>query len=270
MATKKKETKEEKSNQIVIVPLRAGIANCYVLGTSPLIMNRMAEKARQELLLPRAGKMTKSDKIHNLKHDPLAEYRSSTYAAYHFDYPTRLVFPARAFAKAIADTTLDIPGATKAQILRLTSILTVDGGLNVPIYGIPQLFMSNERMSDQNRTPDIRTRAILPKWACQFDVRYFQPWLNSNAVLTLLSMAGLIIGVGDRRHQKSGGSNGAFELVEPTDERFLEIVSEGGKEAQDAALQDPAIYDKESEDLFTWFGTEIERRERLTADKKAA
>ena len=50
----------------------------HVLGRTPLIMNRMPEKARQELLLPRR-KLNSAERAGILKHNPPEEFVNSMY-----------------------------------------------------------------------------------------------------------------------------------------------------------------------------------------------
>jgi len=70
MATKATET------EFNLVRVSPESVTVWLIGRTPLIHNRLAEKARRELLLPR-GRLTAADKAGNLKHDPLNEFRSS-------------------------------------------------------------------------------------------------------------------------------------------------------------------------------------------------
>src|SRR6516162_5054842 len=103
----KKTPKTESDNTLRIDPLELGEAHFCILGSSPLIQNRMAEKARQQLLFPRGGKLSSSDKMANLKHNPLTEFRSAAHAPRDKEYDTRLVIPAGAFRKALINAALD-------------------------------------------------------------------------------------------------------------------------------------------------------------------
>ena len=67
-------------------------------------------------------------------------------------------------------------------------------------------------------------------------------------------------GLGDWRIEKGSGSYGGFEIVDPDDPEFLEIVKEGGRQAQLEALENPVAYDAETEELLGWFDIEIKRR----------
>ena len=109
--------KENTPESITIQGVDVGAMEVCILGESPLIFNRMAEKAKRELLLPK-GKKTAADRAQSIKHDPIAEFRASVYQR-KGDGPTRLIFPAPAFKGAMASAALETPGAKKAQIGRL-------------------------------------------------------------------------------------------------------------------------------------------------------
>lgn len=250
-------TKKKSDGPQGIVDINMGIADFYVLGTTPLIINRMAEKARQELLFP-ARKKNRAELDASLKHDPVSEFRSSIYRSFNDSDPTRIVMPSGAFGKALANAGLDVPGASKAQLLRLTTVLDV----NVCIYGIPKLFMAVVRMSDIQKTPDIRTRCIIPEWACKVAIKFMQPVLTHRVVANLFGAAGVIAGIGDCRSER-GGAFGQFEVVDEDDQRFAAIVKSGGRGPQDQAIANPQPYDAETEELFFWFRNELIVRERI-------
>ncbi len=259
----KKPTPSAGDGAISVVKLDTGEATVYIVGTSPLIFNRMAEKAKRDLLLP-SGRKTAADKAQNLKHDPLAEFRASVYRN-SGDTPTRLKFPAPGFKGVLETAALEVPGAKKAQIGRLTWIT----GTHVHIYGVPQLLMSVVRSADMNKTPDIRTRAILPEWCCEVTFNYVMPTLTLQVVANLLAAGGLMCGIGDFRQEKGAGNYGQFRLAPESDEDFARIMATGGREAQDAALAAAEPYDEETAELLAWYTVEIERRGRQNQLKVA-
>lgn len=240
---------------ITVAKIETGTLRVHILGREPLICNRMSEKARQELLAPR-GRLSAVDKQTNQKHDPLTEYRSSIYKIIDDACPTLVGLPSTAFKGAMGTAALDLPGTKKAQIGRLTWVQ----GTYVPIFGVPQLFMSVVRSADMNRTPDIRTRAILPKWACVIDVTYVKPLMQDQAVANLLGAAGFTAGVGDWRNEKGKGNFGQFEIVDADNPDFLDIVAHGGRLAQLKAVETPVCFDDETADLLAWFHDEMGRR----------
>jgi hypothetical protein len=102
----------------------------------------------------------------------------------------------------------------------------------VPIYGIPKLVMDPVRNSDMNRTPDIRTRCIVPEWACQIEITFVRPLMRVNEVVKLLAAAGLTQGIGDWRPEKGKGTYGQFQIVEATNADWKRIVAKAGRGAQ--------------------------------------
>jgi len=254
MATKK-HTASAPQEVSDILEVKTGVVTCYVIGTSGLILNRMSEKAKHELLMPK-GRKTAAEKATTLKHQPIDEYRASAYTLKDETQPTLLSLLSTAFKGAIRSAALDMPGAKKAQIGRLTYIQ----GEYVGIYGLPKLFMSVTRSADMNKTPDVRTRAIVPEWASIVRITYVQPLIRAQAVVNLLAAAGLTIGVGDWRPEKGAGSYGQFRLTSPDDPDFARIVAEGGRAAQVEALAHPVCYDDETTELLSWFEDERQQR----------
>ena len=226
-----------------------------LVGLQPLIYHAMSAKGVDELLFP-SGEKTKAEKMATLKHEPWREFRDSTYR--YLDQnesrPTLLMFPCGAFKKAMADAAIDLPGVKKAQITRLLWIEDRD----VPIWGVPEIYLTTVRNSDINHTPDIRSRAILRHWAARFTITYVRPNLHDRGVVTLLQNAGKICGIGDGRQQKGQGF-GQFRIVAANDPQFLEIVNKGGRAAQEAALAHPACFDLETERALQVYTHKLEQ-----------
>jgi hypothetical protein len=236
---------------IETTPIKRDGIEGWLLGTAPYCYNAMSAKVKRDLLFP-PGPKTTADKAATLKHDPLAEYRGAVYRC--VDGPTLLGIPAAQVKGAMMSGALDMPGATKAQIGRL---VYVEGDM-LPFYGTPKLYMSVTRMANVARTPDVRTRAIVQEWAVPVRVLYARPMLTGKAVANILSAAGIIAGVGDYRVQKGKGSFGTFEIVSADDER-VQALLEQGREVQQAAYDEPEMYDVESTELFSWWASERER-----------
>lgn len=240
-----------------ILPIQQGTTLFRIVGMSPLIFNAVSQKSKNELLLP-SGRKNAAARAQSLKHDPIEEYRNSVYRTLGDDPPTRLCFPAAAFKRGMATAALDIPGATKSSVGRLSWAV----GDKVAIYGCPELFMAVVRSADMGHTPDIRTRAILPRWACEIRINYVRPQLSEHNVINLLVAAGLLCGIGDGRQEKGALNYGQYRIVEdPKDKEFFEIIKEGRK-VQDAALLSPKAYDDDTLSLYSWATEEIARRRK--------
>lgn len=252
MATK---AKSEAGSEIQILEVVKGTMEFCILGTSPLIMNRMSQKVWFELLAPK-GKKTAVEKASSLKHDPIQEFRNSPYVIADEKAPTLLCILPTAFKRAMGTAALDTPGAKKAQIGRLVYI----EGEQLPIYGIPKVFMAITRSADMNRTPDVRTRALLPEWACKLKVTFTKPILREQSIANLLAAAGFQSGVGDWRQEKGSGSYGSFKLVSEDDPDFMRILKTQGRKEQQEAMDNPVAHNDETEEMLAWFEVEIKRR----------
>lgn len=259
MATKN----AKKDESIVITEIQEGSIKVVLVGRTPLILNRLSEKAKHELLMPK-GRKTSAEKAAGLKHDPLAEYRSAPNTFSDPTSSTLLAIPAAAPKKAIASAALDIPGAKKAQIGRLVWV----PGTYLGVYGLPQLLMSTVRSADMNRTPDIRTRAIVAEWAIPMTVNFVTPILNPTVILNLLNAAGFYIGIGDWRNEKGAGTMGQFSILSEAqaaqDKRVIDILKIGRQQQQDA-MDSPTAFDDETEELLGWFNQELKIRGKSVA-----
>jgi len=76
-----------KSEAVTILEVNKGRMEFCILGLSPLICNRMSEKAMRELLAPR-GRKTTAEKAASMKHDPIQEFRDSPYQIIDESAPT--------------------------------------------------------------------------------------------------------------------------------------------------------------------------------------
>jgi len=249
-------TVKQAATEITIMEVEQGEIEFCVLGTSPLIMNRMSQKASRELLAPK-GRKTAAEKAISMKHDPVKEFRDSPYIDPNPDSPTLLGVLATAFKGALGTAALDMPGdVKKAQIKRLVYV----SGELLPIYGIPKLFMAITRSADMNHTPDVRTRAILPEWACKVVIRFAKPQLREQAIINLLAAAGFMCGIGDWRQEKGSGSYGCFKLVSSDNPDFKRIIETQGRFAQEMALDIPEPYNLETSELLGWHQVESKSR----------
>jgi hypothetical protein len=249
---KSKRTDDAASAELDIIEVARGQMDVCVVGTSPLIYHALSEKNKRLLLVP-PGPKNAAERASTLKHEPWEEYRNSMYVATG-KRATRLQLPAAMFKGAMGVAARDLPGASGAQVARLISLQ----GDRFDLYGVPQLSMMVVRQSGMTRAPDIRTRAIVPEWACRITVNYITPILRPKSVANLLGAAGITAGIGDYRIEKRG-PYGGFRLCDPTDPEFVRLMKLGRVE-QDAAIHNPVPYDDETERLLSWYTTEVKRR----------
>jgi len=260
-ATVKQKSELEAGEQMVqILQIKRMMVTCHILGTTPLVMNRMPKKAREHLLLPPRRK-NKAQLETTLKHDPVAEFNDAIYRCRDSNAPTLIHLPNGCFKKAIAQAALDIPGATKAQIGRLVSITDV----TIHLYGKPFLYMDVVRLAGPSRAPDIRTRAMFPEWACKVTVGYIKNLITEGDLINLFAAAGVITGIGDGRTEKGSRDNGQWELVGANHPTWKAIVAKQARAVQEQAMRHPEAVDADSEELLAWYQTEVVRREQEPA-----
>lgn len=240
--------------EIVVPELRRGAVKLRIIGQTPMFQNRMAAKAKQQLLVG-GRKKTAADKA-QIKHHPVAEFRDSLERM--SDGPTALGLRVVAMKAAMCTAALETAGITKTSAQRL---LFMPGDLT-SLYGVPQLRMDVVRSADINRTPDVRTRAFLPKWGAEIEIYHVLPQLPVSSVVTLAANAGVLVGLGDFRQEKGKGSFGSFRVTTPEtqDDEWDELVANHGREAQLAAIDDPVFADQDTADLMEFFFGEQKRR----------
>lgn len=245
----------KKEERVRVLDMQPRALICRLLGTTPLIFNRQSEKARRGLLYP-SPKKSSGEKATTLKHDPLEEFRSSPYMNSDPEETALFHFPSGAFKKAIASAATDIPGIARAQVNRLCAITSTQ----INVYGKPFMKADMVRQAGMTRTPDVRFRCCLKEWACAIEVRFMGAIISGEDLQMMVAAAGMTIGIGDYRVEKGAGDFGQFSLADDTDEKWLRIVRDQGRDVQIAAMEYPTYYDQETTDLVEWFYDEVARR----------
>lgn len=237
--------KKAEAGTLHIDALKQGRVTLRMIGTTPLYFNAMSAKAKRTLLIG-GGKKTAAEKK-ELKHDPEQEFRDSVYRQP--SGPTLLGFPAPGVKGAMATAALETPGVTKTSVQRL--IFLPQQRIN--IWGKPLLKMDVVRSADMNKTPDVRTRAFLPRWCAEVDIAFVTPTLSVHSVVSLLANAGVIVGIGDFRQEKGRGSYGTFAVAGDDlgdwSDYWAEVTAEG-RAVQEAAMSEPEFADEETADLM--------------------
>jgi hypothetical protein len=249
-------TKKEKVEEVIVIPpFRVAGMKLFIVGTSALCVNRMAEKAKHELVFP-ARKSNRADKESRLKHNPVQEFRDSAYV-WEDDERTRLCLPSRMLHKSMIEAAAATPGATKTE---LSWLLSIDSEF-IPVWGIPKVSMKIVRQSGIGRAPDTRFRCLLPQWATIIDLNYLASRIDQTNVLNLVAGAGMLMGIGDFRAQKAGPW-GRFRLCSDDDPQFVDIIKNGGKAAQEEALEAAEPVDYEAEEILSYYGEQLEKRKQ--------
>jgi len=247
--------KKAEAGTLQIDALKQGRVTLRMIGTTPLYFNAQSAKTKRSLLIGGSKKTAAERK--ELKHDPEQEYRDSIYRQ-----PTGgtlLCFPAPGVKGAMSTAALETPGVTKTSVYRL--IFLPQQKIN--IWGKPFLKMDVVRSADMNRTPDVRTRAFLPRWCAEVDIAFVTPTLSTHAVVSLLQNAGVIVGIGDFRQEKGRGSYGTF-AVSGTDmgdwQPVWDEITAENREIQQAAMDAPECADQDTAELMDMLADERMKR----------
>jgi len=236
--------------------LKQGRIKLRMIGQTPMYFNSMGAKAWRDLLVG-GGKKTAAQKK-DIKHNPEQEFRDSVYKKSTGD--TYLCFPAAGVKGAMSTAALETAGITKSSVQRLIFLPES----HIQIWGKPYMKMDIVRSADMNKTPDVRTRAFLPNWCAEVEIRFVTPTLSSHSIVSLLQNAGQIVGIGDFRQEKGRGGFGTFSVAGSEDmgdmQEIWDEITQEGRDIQEAAMNDPECFDDQTAELMEFMQEERLRR----------
>jgi hypothetical protein len=248
-------TKKAEAGTLHIDALKQGRVTLTLVGTTGFYFNAMSVKVMRTLLVG-GGKKTAAERK-NIKHNAEEEYRDSVYRMASGD--TFLGFPPSGVKGAMATAALETAGVTKSSVQRLIFLPEQ----RMRMWGKPYLKMDVVRSADMNKTPDVRTRAFLPRWVAEIDIAYVTPTLSAHSIVSLLSNAGVIVGIGDYRQEKGRGSYGCFAVAGSDGGQWADYIAEikrEGRAVQEAAMANPEYVDDDTRDLMEFLTDERQRR----------
>jgi len=193
MATKSKEV-----TRIELPKLEIRRMEVTLVGDSPLVCHKWAEKAKKEML----DKQMKKAKGGKMAKDPNEDYKNSLYEHPDGGYG----FPSIAFKRAAVDACSQVDGVTKVNA---RAAFHIDGEL-VKIVGEPS--MREDMVRIAMGTADIRYRGEFKKWKAVFTVKFNTGVFSPEQIVNLFNTAGFGIGIGENRPQRNG-SWGMFHVA---------------------------------------------------------
>lgn len=236
--------------------LKQGRIKLRMIGQTPMYFNSMGAKAWRDLLVG-SGKKTAAQKK-DIKHNPEQEFRDSIYKKSTGD--TYLCFPAAGVKGAMSTAALETAGITKSSVQRLIFLPES----HIQIWGKPYMKMDIVRSADMNKTPDVRTRAFLPNWCAEVEIRFVTPTLSTHSIVSLLSNAGTIVGIGDFRQEKGRGGYGTFSVSGAENmgdmKAIWDEITQEGRDIQEAAMNEPECFDDQTAELMEFMQEERLRR----------
>ena len=177
-----------------------------IRGTSPLIVNRWSEKAKEMML---AAQQTKARPKKDAK-DPVANFEASKYRL----ADGRDGFPSTAFKAAIVHASRLFDGITQVLVKQTVIVLGEGNDQLIPLdFG--ECVMREDTPRNASGVADLRYRAQYHPWSCTLRVRTIAGQFDQESILSLVDAAG-IGGVGEWRPtspKSATGTFGTFEVV---------------------------------------------------------
>lgn len=198
---------------ITIDRIAAETIRVPIVGTSPLIVNRFAEKARLQMLNAMQGR-----KVPKEVKDPDAEYKAAMY----FLNDGSHGFPVIGFKAATVSACRFYSGVTMTALRQFMFFRGEpgQGGQQMArIIGEPSM---REDVVRVNRGgADLRYRPIYEKWLTELIVTYASSVLTRQSILSLIDAGGMGVGVGEWRPEKDGD----FGTYRIDPDRDVEVLS---------------------------------------------
>lgn len=204
--------------------------NITLIGETPLIVHRFAEKAKREML----EKQTKAAQKGKAAKNPEADFEASIYRMADGAHG----FPAVAFKAAAVTACTSLAGITKVaarQAFHVSGQQSIRQGAFSDAITTEELVqihcpaptMREDMVRVGMGTSDIRYRAQYWPWAVDLIVEFNPLAMSAEQVLNLFNTAGFACGVGEWRPERDG-SNGRFRVAEASDDAFLIQMQKGG------------------------------------------
>lgn len=178
-----------------------------IVGTSPLIVNRWSEKAKEMMLAKQQTQArTKKD-----PKDPVANFEASKYRL----ADGRDGFPATAFKAAIVHASRLFDGVTQVLVKQTVIVLGEDSSQLVPLTYPAKggCIMREDTPRNASGVADLRYRAQYWPWSATLRVRTIKGQFDQDSILTLVDAAG-IGGVGEWRPTSPKSATGTFGTFE--------------------------------------------------------
>jgi hypothetical protein len=205
-AAPEKEVKPAKAaDKFVYVPAPNIARSSYaIIGTTPLVVHNMSQKAALEMLGKRFGKANVGKEIK----DPEAEYNASRYIStdgwdgMHAGAFRAAMIGASRMCDGLPMTILKrlifvIPDGESVPMTIPELGLTFRGKRLVRIIGVPKMRTDLVRIGVD--LPDVRFRAEYWPWSAIINIEYNANRISSEQLASLLSLAGQHDGVGEGR-----------------------------------------------------------------------
>ena len=194
------ETKKKKI-EVGLASLKIGTITISIRGKTPLLMDRMSEEVKHEILAKQTG-ITKSNK------NRVRDTKEETLSAIHYTPSGGIGFPSAGFKKGMMDCTSFVGDKFfSKKLIQGIMIVNADAGL-IPIKFKKQIVLEHTIKNNTKFTPQFHD------WSCDLTIHYDQNNLGAEDIVRLLNYAGFYVGVGAWRPKGRDGGSGEFGMYE--------------------------------------------------------
>lgn len=190
-----------KQVQVTIAPIKIATMQLKVIGETPLLQEKMADRIREQLKNIVTGKGKEKNKNRDLEREVEEKI--------HKNAKGEVCFPTSGFKKAMVEAAPYLEGLDKKKAKGSFFII----GELVPIKYKKQV--TNKavgRDSGINRAPREIWRPEFQDWSCILTIKYNEQQITPNQIIELAKLAGFHIGVGSWNPQH-GGQYGMFTVA---------------------------------------------------------
>lgn len=197
--------KKSKKVAITIKPIEVKTMDLKLVGTTPMLQEKMSEKIREQLKNLVTGKGKEKNKNRDLE----LEVKEKI----HKDSRGNIGFPASGFKKAMVEAAPYLDGMDKKKAKGSFFIIgNLEGDLVGIKYKKQTINKAVGRDSGINRAPREIWRPEFKDWNCILNIKYNSMQITPEAIVELAKLAGFHIGVGSWNPQH-GGSFGTFTVA---------------------------------------------------------
>lgn len=188
---------------IELKPIARKRMTFQIRGTSPLIMHKWSEKAKQEMRdKQQKGKKTKARDLRV----PEEEAKAATYVT----RDGHIGIPGMAFKSALIGAAHKDIGIEKTLVRKALFLVCEDPDKILPIdCDEPEVREDFVRVG-QGST-DLRYRPCFERWSCKIELEVDSGLLQEQDILSLVDRAGFGVGICEWRPEKNG-EYGRFEI----------------------------------------------------------
>jgi hypothetical protein len=191
--TQKPEVKEVTQERFTIPRPRLAVLVVKIVGLTPLIMNRMTNKAREQIAEGQEEKKTPKKRQPRTPHQDFLNSMHRHGKHYAFD---------KSVAKTFLRATVFVSGDLTPEFVQITGTK-------------PHMREDVVRRPPRIGKADIAYRGQFDEWGCTLTIRFLEGFITKEMILNLLAFGGISFGIGEMRpSSESCTSYGQFELEE--------------------------------------------------------